>query len=183
MASRLIMKQETVLKLFEALGFKTAKTWSPERLQKKIKQLPDLVDGVKIRNPKVRKILKAILDTTAKGGKVVLKSLVEEEIETETKKEKEQEMSKKKTKKVSKKKARVETVKVKKTDVEKKVDSFGSRVGSKNATLNKCLSKKPKGMAQLVKEAKLSGTFYTHLNQLIDGKFIKKTEKGFVRIK
>ena len=56
------IKQETIVKLFEALGFKTASNWNEKELQKKIKKLPEIVDGKTIKSPNVRKALKKILD-------------------------------------------------------------------------------------------------------------------------
>jgi hypothetical protein len=45
-----------------------------------------------------------------------------------------------------------------KTAKRRATDRFGSRLGSKVAQLNACLSKKPKTMVTLVKEAGLEGT-------------------------
>lgn len=58
-------------------------------------------------------------------------------------------------------------------------DKFGNRVGSNRAKFNAVLSKKPKKMAELVKEAKLSGTFYEHVNTLIDAGHVEKTDKKY----
>lgn len=180
-----MLKQITIVRLFEALGFKTSKTWDKERLLKKIKQLPELVDGVKIENPKVKEILVKILRskkvgirmTDAEERKQTSKAAVEEtkDAQEETKETKK---TKKKGKKIGNKSEQRKAAKKKNTTEEK--DKFGSPVGSKNATINKCLSNKPKGMKELVTMAKLSGTFYDHLNSLVKKKFIEKTEKGFV---
>lgn len=63
------IKKSIVVKLFEELGFKTAKSWPTSKLSTKIKKLPELTDGVKIRKPKVKKVLSAILN--AKSVKIV----------------------------------------------------------------------------------------------------------------
>lgn len=105
MASGIKIKKETVIKLFVELGFKTAGRWPTKKLQQKIKNLPELTDGVKIRKPKVRKILNAIL-----AAKKV--AIVDEAAEAEDKKlqkqmggSKKTRDSQKKAKKVAKKKA------------------------------------------------------------------------------
>lgn len=81
----------------------------------------------------------------------------------------------KKSKKAEKKTAE------KKEAVER--DKFGSPVGSKNAQINACLSKTPKSMHRLVKQAKLSGTFYDWCNLLVKRKLIVKSkdDKGKIQ--
>ncbi len=82
-------------------------------------------------------------------------------------------MAKKKSKKKQVKKTE-KKVAEKKT-VER--DKFGSVVGSKNAQINACLSKTtPKSMHRLVKQAKLSGTYYDHLNFLVKQKLVVKSK-------
>ena len=81
------------------------------------------------------------------------------------------------TKKSKKKVAKKTVKKTAKKTVE--TDKFGSRVGSNKARFNAVLSKKPKKMAELVKEAKLSGTFYEHVNTLIDAGHVEKTDKKY----
>jgi predicted transcriptional regulator len=66
---------------------------------------------------------------------------------------------------------------------ESKKDRFGSRIGTNNAKVNACLSNKPKTMAELTKEAKIEGTVYTHLGNLIEKGIVEKSEKGFKLIK
>jgi len=45
--------------------------------------------------------------------------------------------------------------------------------------INLVLSKKPKKMSQLVKEAKAVGTYYGHLSKLIEAGHVKKIDKGY----
>jgi len=92
------MKQETIVKLFEALGFKTAQTWDEPKLQKKVKELPELVDGVKLKNRNAKRILKAIL-----GAKEI--SIIPAGQKEEPERASETAMRKTAKKKVAKKKA------------------------------------------------------------------------------
>jgi hypothetical protein len=59
------------------------------------------------------------------------------------------------------------------------VDKFGSRLGSDAAKANAVLTKKPKKMAEIVKEGDLNGTVYQHLNALASKGLIKKTKEGY----
>jgi len=61
-------------------------------------------------------------------------------------------------------------------------DKFGSRLGSNKAKINAVLSKEPKSMKTLLKEAGLSNTQYGHLKSLIEKGFVEKTDKGFRKI-
>ncbi len=181
----LLVKQVSAVKLFEELGYKTASKWSPEKLSAKMKNLPELTDGVKIKNPKIKARLKKILEhkkvkvvpteeaTELASEKKARKAKVrkgQREAQGQLQGEKKQKRIKKKTTKKTTKKA----------NAAKEKDNFGSVIGTKPATINKALSRKPMIMKELVKRAKLSGTYYDHLNSLIKRKFVKKTEKGFV---
>ena len=88
-------------------------------------------------------------------------------------------MATKKSKKKSKKVAAKKQVKKQTKKSEKKKDSFGSVIGSRNAAINLCLSKKPKKMSQLVKEAKVPGTYYCHCNSLVQSGILVKSKDGF----
>ena len=74
-------------------------------------------------------------------------------------------------KKVSKKTA--------KKKVSAETDKFGSRKGSNSAMINLVLSKKPKKMPQLVKEAKVASACYTHLGKLVEAGHVKLSDKGY----
>ncbi len=58
-------------------------------------------------------------------------------------------------------------------------DRFGSRLGSNKAKINAVLSKTPKTMTMLMKEAGVPSAYYQHLNRLIEKGFVEKTGKGF----
>ncbi len=171
----LVLSQTLVVKLFEALGYKTANTWDNARLMQKIRNLPDLVDGVKIKKPKVKVLLKKIL----KAKKVRIKMTGEEEAPKTTKK-----TAKKNKKKVeSKSEQKKETEKKKKTkkvvSKRKGIDKFGSREGTIKARVNAVLTKKPKTERLLLKEAKIANPQGGHLRDLIRAGHIVKSEKGF----
>lgn len=90
---RIRVKREPVVKLFELLGYKTAPKWDNKKLQGKIKNLPELTDGVKIKNTKAKHFLAKLLA----AKKVVVG---EKEKEPKAPKEKAQKSdSKKKTQK------------------------------------------------------------------------------------
>ena len=61
------------------------------------------------------------------------------------------------------------------------VDAFGSRIGSNNAKVNAMLGKKPITMKDI--KAKMRGTYYNHLNALIEQKLVVKTDEGFALVK
>jgi hypothetical protein len=59
------------------------------------------------------------------------------------------------------------------------VDAFGSRLGSKAAKVNACLTKEPKKMPQIISEAGMDQTFYNHLNKLAAAGKVLRTEEGY----
>jgi len=178
---KLTVKKETVIKLFEAMGFKTAKDWNDSRLLRKVKELPELVEEVKIKNPNAKKLLKKLMaaeEVVFAGGGKEKKEKVEPECPSEVAMRK---TAKKKPKKktVTKKKRKVAKKKKTKTKEEPKIekDAFGSRLGSKQAALNKCLSNKPQSMKELITKAKIKITLYNHLNRLVEKGAVKKNDK------
>ena len=60
-----------VVKIFEALGFKTAERWDIHRLQKKLVELEMLVEGAKL-DDKTQKRVNEILSLQKKGRKVIV---------------------------------------------------------------------------------------------------------------
>lgn len=173
-------------KIFQALGFKTAGNWNEVRLTKKIQNLPDLAEGAKL-DDKMQKRVNTICNAIKAGKKVVVINLedvavdkkrasyVEETVKRDTEKKKEKKAAKeKKTKKKS------TTTKKAKTAGKTGIDKFGSRIGSDTSKINASLSKKPKKMSQLMEDAGVEGTHYTHLNKLIKAGYVKKSDKGFV---
>jgi len=174
---RLIIRRKMVIKLFQALGFKTANTWDDSRLMRKINEIPELVEEVEVKNPKVKRLIEKIL----KASEVILKEEkskrpsedVEEETQEEAQKEKEKTVSKKSEK--SKKKAAKETV-VKAVVKEKKgYDAFGRRLGTQGALIDEHLDKKGKSVKQLVEECKLPSTRISfHMGLFVHEGFLKK---------
>ncbi len=198
---KLTIKKETVVRLFEALGFKTAKTWDEKRLQAKLKQLPELVEETKVKSPKMKRILKKVLSAseiifkseeperpseaaTAEPDKVTKKKKPTAEPGKVTKKKKPTaepgKVTKTKKKKTTAKKKEAKTAK--KSEVEK--DAFGRRLGTQGALIDTKLDKTPKSIKQLVKECKLSkGRISTHLRWLVEKGFVKKDKDGKYSIK
>jgi Endonuclease NucS len=58
-------------------------------------------------------------------------------------------------------------------------DRFGSRLGSKHAKANAVLATTPKKMKQIMAEAGLDDTCYTHLNALVKRGGVVRTEAGY----
>ena len=176
---RLIIKKRTVVKLFEALGFKTANTWDDSKLMRKINEIPELVEEVEVKNPKVKRLIEKIL----KASEVVLKEEkskrpsedVEEETQEETQKEKEKTVSKKSEKSKKKKKAAKKTV-VKAVVKEKKgCDAFGRRLGTQGALIDEHLDKNGKSVKQLIEECKLPAARISfHMRSFVHEGFLKK---------
>jgi len=132
---KLRIKKETAVRLFETLGFKTANTWTDDRLLSKVNNLQELIEetDVKIKNHKMRKILKKILTADTIRFKVQepeeKKSKRPVKTETEIKKKETKEMGTKTKKKVAKKE--VQKVAKKKT---------GKKVAKKKTTKEKVKS-------------------------------------------
>ncbi len=156
----LTIKQATVVRLFEALGFKTAKDWSVAKLRKKVKQLPELADGAKVKNPKAKKALAAIL----KAKKVDIVPTVSEEPE------KVEEPRKASKKKAGKEKATKKKKASEEKGNEENVDAFGRRLGTQGAHIDSVLSKK-QGMTveAIAKKTKLpTGRVSVHMGWLVN---------------
>ena len=60
-----------VVKIFLALGFKTADKWDVFRLQKKIQNLPDLIEGAEFTD-KMQKRVDRILNFLSQGQKIIV---------------------------------------------------------------------------------------------------------------
>lgn len=58
-------------------------------------------------------------------------------------------------------------------------DALGTRLGTNFAKANSVLSKKPKKMSDIVKEAGLSDTCYNHMNRLVKEGKVKKSDAGY----
>ena len=180
--------------IYVALGFKTADNWSAIQLTKKLPKLDTLVEGAELDKKNLKKV-NEILRAQAKGRKIIVvdvddvaadkkrDQVVKDAAKRETKRKSEKKVkSAKKEKTSAKKKSKKKAVAKKQTKrIAEKVDldKYGSRKGSATSKINAVLSKKPKKMVQLVKEAKISGTHYEHLNRLIKDRVVKKSDKGY----
>lgn len=183
-----------VVKIFEALGFKTSNGWDIARLQKKLAKLSTLVEGTDL-DSKTQKRVNEILRAQEAGRRVVVldpedataDKQRDKSVKDAAKREKQRKAEKKvKTAKKEKAAAKKKTKKTKAAKKQEKriaekidADKFGSRKGSNTSKINAVLSKKPKKMSQIIKEAKLSGTHYEHLAKLIEAGHAKKTDKGY----
>lgn len=180
--------------IYAALGFKTAGNWSATQLTKKLPKLGTIIEGVDLDRKNLKKV-NEILRAQNKGRKVIVVDMddvaadkkrdqaVKDAAKRETKRKAEKKVKTSKKEKASAKKkveAKKSAKKTAKRIAEKvDLDKFGSRKGSAYAKINTVLSKKPKKMSQLVKEAKVSGTYYEHLNKLIKDRVAKKSDKGY----
>jgi len=152
MATEKKFKKSTLIKLFEALGFKTASTWDIERMGKKAKQLPEMVDEEKIKSKKVKSCLVSLMEADVivvvdDGCKSPKKEVGSDSAKQEPKK-KEPEMAVEET---AKKKTKTKT---KKTGVSTTASS--SKEEAKQDTKHnekKTPTKKPKPKTALKKDA------------------------------
>jgi flagellar motor switch/type III secretory pathway protein FliN len=99
------VKRETAVKLFKALGFKTANNWNDQKLQEKILNLPEMTEGTKL-NSKVQ----SFIDKISAADEVII---ISGESQTMQKK-------KKTKKKASKKEVTTEAPTTKKKTAKKK---------------------------------------------------------------
>jgi len=192
---RLKIKKETVVKMFVGLGFKTADTWDEEKLLKKVKQLPDILDDSKIdgiEDPKIERILESVLD----ADEIIFKEegepessneevsneeteeedtdeeAIEEEDEDEVEdtepEENEPESEKPETKQPTKKT---------KKGIGK--DAFGRRLGSQGALIDEHISNEGKTIKEIAEATGLpNGRVSTHLRDLLSKGFLKRDDNG-----
>jgi len=112
------------VKIFEALGFKTAKQWDRARLEKKIQNLLTLTEGTEL-DQKMQKRVNEILRALKQGRKIIVVDVVDAPAdakrEREVKDAVKREANRKAEKKVKdKKKAKAEVKKTAKRDTAKK---------------------------------------------------------------
>ncbi len=112
------------VKIFEALGFKTANKWDRSRLEKKIQNLPDLTEGAKL-DQKMQKRVNEILRALKQGRKIIVVDVADATAdakrEQELKDAEKREAKRKAEKKAKdKKKAKVEVEKTAKKAAVKK---------------------------------------------------------------
>ncbi len=188
--------------IFEALGFKTAGGWDVARLQKKLVKLDKLIEGANL-DKKTQKRVNAILKAQGAGrtimvinpedaaaSKVRSKEVGDAAKREETRKEeakltrgkKDKKTQENKDKKSKDEAGRSKGKKEKTEKKERKViekDKFGSRVGSIQAAINAVLTRKPKTMEQLQKDADVANQQNGHLKNLIEAGFAEKGDKGY----
>ena len=171
----LIVSKEKIVNLFRALGYKTVDKWNDVRLQGKITNLPKLLGDEKIDlKPKKKTLLKTILKTLKKKGRVLIKEVVEAEKTFKAFDEKlKTKKSKMKDKKVKSKKAKKSIVKGK--------NRFGHCLGTQGAKIDESISTKPKTLKTIRKESKLTLLqVRVHLASMVRAGLVKKTDKGYV---
>ena len=187
-----------VVKIFLALGFKTADKWDAVRLQKKIQNLPDLIEGAKFTT-KMQKRVDRILNFLSQGQKIIVVDVEDATADDKRKQEIKNAAERETKRKIEKKakdksKVKAEVKKTEKKDKSKKqakkavaaskekknIDKFGSQEGSDIAKVNAQLSRKPKTIKQLCDEAGLevAGKYYNNLNyKLVKEGLVKRDGK------
>jgi len=194
---KLTVKKETVIELFETIGFKTVRTKDDEWLLKKAKELPEIVNAANVKNPKMKRLLKSLAnaseiafkdgkkkvskkeDKTPKPTKATRtkKKIKQTEKKTEPKKKKTKQTKRKAVSKTNggKKKKTTKKTKAKKTESTGK-DIFGTRLSSKMSKVNKCLNENPKSMKELMKQSGIETSFYNHLNGLVKKGLVQRDD-------
>jgi len=190
------------IKIFEALGFKTAGKWDVAKLQRKLLKLDTLIEGTDLDKKNLKKV-NEILSAQAKGRKVIVVDVEDvaagKQREKEVKdaaarevKRKADQKTKAKAKEKAETKKTAKKAKAKKTtkkavaasDKKKKpgIDKFGGRTGTIKAKINAVLTKKPKTMQQLLKDAKVENQQSGHLKNLIEEGYVVKIGKGYALV-
>lgn len=145
------------MKIFEALGFKTANQWDVPKLEKKVKNLPNLVEGVEL-NPKMQKRVNAILRAINQGQTVRVVDVID--APTDAKREQE-------VKDAGKREA--------KRKVEKKAKDKKKAKADVKKTVKKAVAKKQAKKAVASKEKK-SGVIMSVLEFVKEGKPISEKQ-------
>jgi hypothetical protein len=157
--------------LLAELGFATANKWDAAKLKKRLTDIESVVD-------------EDTKPTTKEGEKLLeeIRSAVKDGDEFEIEDDEEEAPAKGKGKggkKDAKPAAKKEAKKAKPAKEEAKVDKFGSREGTNNAKINAALTGKPQKMADIVKKAGLEGTYYNHLNKMVEAGHFVKSDEGY----
>jgi SNF2 family DNA or RNA helicase len=170
--------------LLTDMGNPRAEKLSSKALESKLNELPTMLDV--LEQPKQEensKLLKQALNAIKEG--TTIRVVEEAKPETNGKAHKSTQKahvapkSPPKAPKAAKAKKTPTEAKNKPTKAKGEVDRFGSRVGTDLAKVNAVLSKTPKKMAEIVKEAKIKGTCYNHLKKLAEAGFVVATDEGF----
>lgn len=175
--------------IFVDLGYKTAPKWNDKEVQRKINNLPAEIKETDTSSLdiKVQPLVETILRKLKNGKSVIVvdgeaseagAQAAEDVMAADEDKAAKKEKKEKKAPKAEKAK---KAAKPKKAPKEK--DAFGNYADSDIAKLNACITKTPKSMQQLIKEAGLKGAYYNHINDLITKGFVKKVEKNYILAK
>lgn len=192
------VSRKNAVTLFKAMDFKTADKWSVARLQTKINKLPDLCEGVKLKQ-NLQSKLDEICKVLNKGGTVTVfdsadkagdkardkdvKDAGKREAtrKTEAKKKKKSKAKSEVKKEAKKEKDKSSAKKAVKAD--KKTsgkDTLGFRLGSQAAVINSHMSKKSITLKDLAKKSKLKeGRVRQHVRWLIFNELAKETKNGY----
>ena len=193
------VKKAEAIELLVALGFKAAKGKKADWLLNRFQEIPDLMedDGDELELTDAQRALaegiaeavddeEDILITEDKDNSKAKKSKGKAKAKKETKaKGKAKKETKAKAKKETKGKDKAKAKGKDKAKAKKDIagigkDKFGSRIGTKAAAMNKCVTKKAKSMATLLEEAGLESTLYNHMNKMVDeGHFVRTDDKEY----
>lgn len=175
------IKVKEAVKLFKALGYKSANKWDVERLQKKMNKLSELVEedtstgDVDLDN---------LLATILKADKI---KIIKEENEADSGEEETEETAEveetEETEEAPEVDKDIKEPKKPKQKREKsvKTDKFNCRIGTVNAKINEFLSKKPISAKDIAEKLSLSTPrVKAQLAALVRKNLIVKEEKGYV---
>ena len=140
MAKAKVVKYETLIKLFRAIGVKTADEWGDEKLIKNTKDLKHLAEGVDVKSEKAQALLEVVVGAPIlkiKKGDDLLLVRGEEVKEKTKKKEKAKKETPKMKKKTKKKEAVKKTTKKKAASSEKKTTRRKTILGTVLESLQK----------------------------------------------
>lgn len=143
--------------MFKSLGFKTSHKWSVQKLTSKIKNLPDSIEDITIKDAKVKMRVKKIL-AELKAGKSIrvfdpddaaadkkranaVKEAKKREVSAKTEKVEKKVRKKKRVKNKAKKEAKKKERAKKRAKAKAKTEKFGKKVRKKKLSL---FDKEPK---------------------------------------
>lgn len=185
-----------VVKIFLALGFKTADKWDVFRLQKKIQNLPDLIEGAKFTD-KMQKRVDRILNFLSQGQKIIVVDVEDATADDKRKQEIKNAAERETKRKIEKKakdksKVKAEVKKTEKKDKSKKQAKKAKKaveakkkkksdMGPIESKVWAVLGKHPKTMDQILKDTKLENPQFGYLRRFIQADLVEKSEKGFAK--
>jgi len=172
--TKMEIKREKAIEIFKALGFKTSDSWPNARLEQQLNKLPELVVNSEAQMENIPSELKEkikILTDLINNDEIVR---IKQDINVDQKGEKEMKVK-------TKQKEKTKTIEQK---VQKEVDAFGNRIGTRASIINKAIPKKEFTIEDIVKATNFTRTnVYDQIWLLVKKGFLKKTEKGYILIK